>query len=380
MLEGPLIWPGAREVILQLATSGEDVALIAADLRLPGMDGVAFLERAQELHRQASRVLLLTMDRYHTRLPFTESATLQQATALGRIDFWIVKGWVTPEESLYPQVQEALSAWTITHRPHHVMYRIVGEQWVPRSHDLRETLSRNGVPFAFYPVDSPQGQQLLRDFSVDPAGLPALIRHDGSVLHNPSFADIASAHGIEVQPADQVYDLAILGAGPAGLAAAVYGASALDDGSEAAAHAVILATGVTYRRLGIAGLERFVGTGAFYGAASVEAPALVGQEVYVVGGANSAGQAALHLAKFANRVTLLVRGQSLAAGMSDYLIRQLGETRNLDVRLSTHVVNGHGKGHLEAHFGRCPHRPPGGGPRSSRVRARRRGTAHRVAV
>lgn len=98
MLEGPLIWPGAREVILQLATSGEDVALIAADLRLPGMDGVAFLERAQELHRQASRVLLLTMDRYHTRLPFTELATLQQATALGRIDFWIVKGWVTPEE------------------------------------------------------------------------------------------------------------------------------------------------------------------------------------------------------------------------------------------------------------------------------------------
>jgi thioredoxin reductase (NADPH) len=141
----------------QLATSGEDVALIAADLRLPGMDGVAFLERAQELHRQASRVLLLTMDRYHTRLPFTELATLQQGTALGRIDFWIVKGWVTPEEWLYPQVQEALSAWTITHRPHHVMYRIVGEQWVPRSHDLREMLSRNGVPFAFYSVDSPQG-------------------------------------------------------------------------------------------------------------------------------------------------------------------------------------------------------------------------------
>jgi thioredoxin reductase (NADPH) len=384
----------------QLASSGEDVALIAADLRLPGMDGVAFLERAQALHRHASRVLLLTMDRYHTRIPFTELATLQRATALGRIDFWIVKGWVSPEEWLYPQVQEALSAWTITHRPHHVVYRIVGEQWAPRSHDLREMLSRNGVPFAFYSVDSAEGQQLLRDFSVDPAGLPVLIRHDGSVLHNPSFADIAGAHGIEVQPADQVYDLAILGAGPAGLAAAVYGASeglhtvvieqlaiggqagtsslirnylgfprglnggelahrawqqavlfgaqfvfthrairftpgadhhvlTLDDGSEAAAHAVILATGVTYRRLGIAGLERFVGTGVFYGAASVEAPALVGQEVYVIGGANSAGQAALHLAKFASRVTLLVRGQSLAAGMSDCLVRQLEETRTL---------------------------------------------------
>jgi thioredoxin reductase (NADPH) len=172
------------------------VALVAADLRLPGMDGVAFLERAQELHRDASRVLLLALDRYHTRIPFTELATLQLATALGRIDFWVAKGWVTPEEWLYPQVQEALSAWTITHRPHHVVYRIVGEQWAPRSHELREVLSRNGVPFAFYPVDSPVGQQLLRDSSVDPARLPALIRHDGSVLHNPSFADIAGAHGI----------------------------------------------------------------------------------------------------------------------------------------------------------------------------------------
>jgi thioredoxin reductase (NADPH) len=403
----------------RLASDGEDVALIAADLQLPGMDGVAFLDQAYELHRDASRVLLLAMDRYHTRIPFTELATLQRATALGRIDFWVVKGWVTPEEWLYPQVQEALSAWTITHRPHHVVYRIVGEQWAPHSHDLRELLSRNGVPFTFYPVDSQQGQQLLRDFSVHPARLPALIRHDGSVLQNPSFADIAGAHGIQVQPADQVYDLAILGAGPAGLAAAVYGASeglrtvvveelaiggqagtsslirnylgfprglsgadlahqawqqavlfgaefvfthravrftptrdhhviTLNDGSEAAARAVIIATGVTYRRLDIPGLDRLVGTGVFYGAASVEAPALAGQEVYVIGGANSAGQAALHLARFASRVTLLVRGQSLAAGMSDYLVRQLGETPNLDVRLSTRVVDGRGRSHLEA--------------------------------
>jgi CheY-like chemotaxis protein len=144
-------------VLERLASDGEDVVLIAADLQLPGMDGVAFLEQAQELHRDASRVLLLAMDRYHTRIPFTELAALQRATALGRIDFWIVKGWVTPEEWLYPQVQEALSTWTITHRPHHVVYRIVGEQWAPRSHDLRELLSRNGVPFAFYPVDSRRG-------------------------------------------------------------------------------------------------------------------------------------------------------------------------------------------------------------------------------
>ena len=402
-----------------LASEGEDVALIAADLQLPGMDGVAFLERAHELHRDASRVLLLAMDRYHTRIPFTELAALQQATALGRIDFWVVKGWVTPEEWLYPQVQDALTKWTINHGPHHVVYRIVGEQWAPRSHELRELLSRNGVPFAFYPVDSPQGQQLLREFSVAPTRLPALLRHDGSVLQNPSLADIASAHGIQVRPTSQIYDLAILGAGPAGLAAAVYGASeglrtvvieelaiggqagtsslirnylgfprglsgaelahqawqqavlfgaefvfthrairftltgdnhviTLNDGTEAAARAVIIATGVTYRRLEIPSLDRLIGTGVFYGAASVEAPALAGQEVYVIGGANSAGQAALHLARFASRVGLLVRGQSLAAAMSDYLVRQLEETPNLDVRLGTRVVDGRGTSHLES--------------------------------
>jgi len=401
-----------------LASDGEGVALIAADLGLPDMDTLVFLEQAHELHRGASRVLLLAMDRHHTRIPLTQLAILQRATALGRIDFWVVKGWVTPEEWLYPQVQEALSAWTIVNRPHHVVYRIVGER-EPRSHALRESLSRNGVPFAFSPVDSPAGQRLLREFSVDPARLPALIRHDGSVLQNPSFAEVASAHGIQVQPDAEAYDLAILGAGPAGLAAAVYGASeglrtvvieqlaiggqagtsslirnylgfprglnggelahrawqqavlfgaqfvfthpatalarradrhvvTLDDGSESVARAVIIATGVTYRRLGITGLDRFVGTGVFYGAGGVEAPAMAGQEVYVIGGANSAGQAALHLARFATRVTLLVRGQSLAAGMSDYLVKQLEATSNIDVRLGTRVLEGRGKSHLEA--------------------------------
>jgi thioredoxin reductase (NADPH) len=401
-----------------LASDGEDVALIAADLGLPDMDTLVFLEQAHELHRGASRVLLLAMDRHHTRIPLTQLAILQQATALGRIDFWVVKGWVTPEEWLYPQVQEALSAWTIVNRPHHVVYRIVGER-EPRSHALRESLSRNGVPFAFSPVDSPAGQRLLREFSVDTARLPALIRHDGSVLQNPSFAEVASAHGIQVQPDAEAYDLAILGAGPAGLAAAVYGASeglrtvvieqlaiggqagtsslirnylgfprglsggelahrawqqavlfgaqfvfthqatalarradrhvvTLDDGSESVARAVIIATGVTYRRLGITGLDRFVGNGVFYGAGGVEAPAMAGQEVYVIGGANSAGQAALHLARFATRVTLLVRGQSLAAGMSDYLVKQLEATPNIDVRLGTRVLEGRGKSHLEA--------------------------------
>jgi thioredoxin reductase (NADPH) len=402
-----------------LAGRGEQVALVAADLHLAGVDGVEFLERVHLLHREASRVLLVAMDRYHTRIPFTELATLQRATALGRIDFFVVKGWVTPEEWLYPQVQEALSAWTLAHRPHHVVYRIVGEQWSPRSHQLRDLLTRSSVPFEFHPVESERGRQLIREFGIDVQRLPALVRHDGSVLHDPRDAEVAAAHGITTTPSSGVYDLVVLGAGPAGLAAAVNGASeglrtlvvepwslggqagsssmirnylgfprgisgselahraweqavlfgaefvftrravtlrprgdqrlvALSQDGTAVARAVLVATGVTYRRLGIPALDRLVGMGVFYGAAGTEAPALVGEQVYVVGGANSAGQAALHLAKYAARVTLLVRGDSLAAGMSDYLITQLQATANVEVRLHTRVVDGHGQARLEA--------------------------------
>lgn len=403
----------------RLADQGGEVALVAADLRLPGMDGVDFLERAHALHPGSWRVLLVAMDRHHTTVPFTELATLQRATALGRIDFSVVKGWVTPEEWLYPQIQEALTAWTVANRPSHVVYRIVGEQWAPRSHELRDLLTRNSVPFEFHAADSETGQQLIKEFAIDVRRLPSVIHHDGSVQHDPSLADVAAAHGIETRPSPEVYDLAIVGAGPAGLAAAVYGASeglrtvvlepdaiggqagtssmirnylgfprgisggglahraweqavlfgaqfvfmhevvglsprgddrvmSLGDGSQAAARAVIIATGVAYRRLGIPAVDRLIGAGVFYGAPGVEAPAMAGQQVCVVGGANSAGQAALHLAKFASRVTLLVRGESLAASMSDYLITQLKATPNIEFRLRTRVADGHGLTRLEA--------------------------------
>jgi thioredoxin reductase (NADPH) len=403
----------------QLARGGHQVALVATDLHLPDDDGVRFLERAAGLHRGIARVLLLDMDDNHTRIPFSELPALRQATALGRIDCWMVKGWVNPEEWVYPQVQEALTAWSKAHRPSHEVYRIVGEQWDPRCHDLRDGLSLNGVPFAFHPADSSSGQQLIRDHGVDRHRLPAAIRHDGSVLHEPSMVEIARSHGIQVQPSEDVYDLVVLGAGPAGLAAGVYGASeglrtlllearaiggqagttsmirnylgfplgisggelahrawqqatlfgaefvftrdvltvttddgqhalALSDDGQVRARSVILATGVTYRRLGIPELDRFVGAGVFYGAAGTMARALTGEDVYVVGGANSAGQAALHLAKFAARVTLLVRGPSPAAGMSDYLVRQIAAARNVVVRPGTHVVGGHGRARLES--------------------------------
>ena len=402
----------------RLADRGHRVALVAADLHLPGMDGPQFLERAHVLHPASSRVLLVSMDQYHTRIPFTELPTLQRATALGRIDFWVVKGWINPEEWLYPQVQEALTAWTIANGSHHVVYRIVGEQWAPRSHELRDLLTRNGVPIEFYSADSDKGRELIREYGIDVRRLPAVIRHGGSVMHDPSLAEIAAAHGIHTRPSPGVHDLAIVGAGPAGLAAAVYGASeglrtlmieseaiggqagtssmirnylgfprgisgdglahraweqallfgaefvftqratelrargnervmARSDGSEVVARAVIIATGVTYRRIGIPALDRFVGAGVFYGAAGVEAPAMKGEEVYVVGGANSAGQAAIHLAKFAARVVMLVRGDSLATSMSDYLITQLNALPNVEVRLHMRVVDAHGEARLQ---------------------------------
>ncbi len=406
------------DALERLAHRGEEVALVAADLRLPGMDGIEFLERARALHRRAIRALLVAMDRRGTRIPFGALGSLQHATALGRIDFWVVKGWVAPEELLYPHLQEALTAWTRANRPRHEVVRVVGERWSPRSHELRDTLARNTVPFGFYASDSDEGRRLLRDHGVDPGRLPAVILYDGSVLHDPTLVDVADALGVHTRPSSEVYDLAILGAGPAGLAAAVYGASeglstlviepqaiggqagtssmirnylgfprgvsggelafraweqallfgaqfvfrqratrltmrghehaiTLSDGSEVVTRAVIIAAGVAYRRLGIPALERLTGAGVFYGAAGVEAPAMAGEEVYVVGGANSAGQAALHLARFATRVTLLVRGESLAAGMSDYLIKQLQATPNVRVRLRTRVVNGRGEDRLE---------------------------------
>ena len=412
--------PEAGLALLErLANRDQEVALVAADLRLPGMDGVEFLERARALHRGAVRALLVALDRRGTRIPFGKLESLQRATALGRIDFWVAKGWDAPEELVYPHIQEALSAWRRTNRPRHEVMRVVGGRWSPRCHELRDALARNTVPFGFYATDSAEGQRLLRDFGVDTERLPAVILYGGSVLHDPTMVEVADALGVHTRPSSEVYDLAILGAGPAGLAAAVYGSSEglrtlviepqaiggqattssmirnylgfprgvsggeltfraweqallfgarfvfmqraigleargnervilLSDGSEVIARAAVIASGVAYRRLGIPTLERLVGAGVYYGAAGTEAPAMAGEEVYVVGGANSAGQAALHLSRFAARVTLLVRGESLAASMSDYLAKQLKAAPNVRVRLRTRVVDGYGENRLES--------------------------------
>ena len=409
------------ELLSDFQADGVEVALIAADLHLPGMGGADFLERAHGQHPGASRVLLISMDEHHTRVSLTELQALQRVIGLGRADFSVTKGWVSPEEWLYPQVQEALTAWTKVHRPGHVVYRIVGSQWNSRSHVVRDLLSRSGVPFTFFTSESAAGRQLVIDHEIDPTRMPAVIRHDGTVLHNPTLAELASQHGMATQPPSTKVDLTILGAGPAGLAAAVYGASeglrtlvlepqaiggqagtssmirnylgfpqgisggelahraweqavllgaefvftqpasrlvaegdqrlvilGDQDGSSVSTRSIILAVGVTYRRLGIPGVDRHIGAGVFYGAATSEAPAVTGEQVFVVGGANSAGQAALHLARYAAKVSLLIRGQSLTSSMSDYLIRELKATPNIEVRVQTRVVDGAGEGRLHS--------------------------------
>ena len=401
-----------------LSTRNEEVALLATAIELPDMSGLEFLQRGQILCEDAARVLLVAMDDRGTRIPFTALPQIRQASVLGRIDFYVVKGWTSPEEGLYPQIQEALTKWTRARGRHHEVLRVVGTQQSRESHVLRDALTTNTVPFGFYAIESPLGQDLAERHGIDPARLPAVILHNGTILHQPSLADVAEGLGINTHAPPHVYDLAIIGAGPAGLGAAVYAASEglrtlvvearsiggqagtssmirnylgfprgvsggdltfraweqslifgteflmtrdviglergdaqisvlLDAAEKVRSRAAIIASGVAYRRLGHPSLERLVGLGVFYGAAGAEAPAMKDREVFVVGGANSAGQAALHLAHFARQVTMVVRALSLQAGMSDYLVRQIEATANIDVIVGAEVVGGGGETFLE---------------------------------
>jgi thioredoxin reductase (NADPH) len=401
---------------IDLLTSGFascPVVMVIADAYLPELDGIALLQRAHRLHSDAARLLLIDVG------DMSIMDTLHRAMALNQIDGYLLRpAWQWPEEWLYPQLQESLTGWARTHGPHFEAVQIVGEQWSARCHELRDLLTRNIVPYGFYASDSEAGRWRLHQHGMDDARLPVLILHNGTTLEDPCNAEVAAALGARTRPDAELYDVAIVGAGPAGLAAAVYGASEglrtvvleheaiggqagtsamirnylgfprgvsgsdltaraveqalnfgaefiytsqavayaraeqhhvlrLHDDSELACRSVIIATGVSYRRLGVSSLEALMGAGVFYGAALAEAPALVGQKVFIVGGGNSAGQAALHLAKFAARVWLLVRGESLAVSMSDYLIKQMTHHPGIEVCLTTRVVEGWGEDRLE---------------------------------
>jgi thioredoxin reductase (NADPH) len=391
---------------------------VLADQWMPQMTGSEFLARVRYVYPGAKRALVVSQGDSTIREP------LLRATALGEIDYYVDKPWHSPDENFHRVVTELLHEWASVHRPGFVALRVVGERWSARSYEIRDLWSRSRVPLEFHAADSAEGKRLLEDWGASPERLPVVIIFDQRALVEPSNAEMVDAFaqsipfGVNITPDQQSFDLVIVGAGPAGLAAAVYGASeglntlvveaetfggqagtsslirnylgfsrgisgqelaaqaytqawlfgasfdfarqatglrragdeflvALSDGTQVRGRTMLIATGVSYRRLGAPALEPLLGAGVFYGAAVTEAQATEGQEVHVVGGGNSTGQAAMYLSKYASKVTLLVRGSSLAASMSEYLITEIEAAGNIEVHLNTRVVNGGGEGRLE---------------------------------
>ncbi len=393
----------------QACARGQETALVIADQRTSEMTGLEWLARARDVCPRASRCELVA---YGDPAAFSE---VRRALVLGQVDTYLGRSCDNPEERLYPVVSEILGRWTRLTRPRVPVLRVVGERWSKRSHEMRDLLERSGLPYGFYAHDSDEGRRLLQEVG-HPPRLPAVI-FGGQVLADPTNSEIAELLGARTEPEADLYDLIIIGAGPAGLATAVHGASdglktlVVErqtvggqagtssmirnylgfprgiSGAELAAHAqeqavslgaeflitrgvtglaadgaervvtlagdrqvrarsVVIATGVSYNRLEVHGVGALVGKGVFYGAATSEAPAFSGQPVFVVGAGNSAGQAAVHLARYAASVTILVRASALT--MSDYLVRQIGRTDNIQVRLNTQLVRAEGGLRLEA--------------------------------
>jgi thioredoxin reductase (NADPH) len=401
----------ALDVLRELQLRNEPVALFMVDQRMPQMTGVEFLERAKELVPDAKRLLL-------TAYADTDAAI--KAINAADVDYYLLKPWDPPEERLYPVVGDLLDDWLGHYRPPFEGIRIVGQKWSPEGHVVRDYLARNLVPYRWLDVESDaEARKLLEQAGVDDQRLPMLLFPDGQHLEKPSLRDVAGKLGILRSAGSDFYDLVIVGAGPTGLSAAVYGASeglrtaiverdapggqaaysarienylgfpaglggddlarravtqarrfgaeflspvevvgmtvdgtyraiTFADSTRITCHSVLIATGVSYRRLDVPGVADLVGRGVYYGSAVSEATACRGLDVFVVGGGNSAGQAAVYLARFARSVTMLVRDVGLDATMSRYLIDAISRIENITVRPLSEVAEAHGRGNLEA--------------------------------
>jgi thioredoxin reductase (NADPH) len=399
----------ALEALREMRLRGDLVAVLLADYRMPQMNGIEFLERAMDLYPTARRVLLTA---------YADTNAAIDAINIVDLDHYLLKPWDPPEEKLYPVVDDQLAAWHAADQRPIVDIKVVGHRWSARSSEVREFLARSQVSYRWYLSDEEEGRRLLEVAGVDDRHLPVVITPEAEVLVEPTDAVLAACVGLETKPSEEFYDLVVVGGGPAGLAAAVYGASeglrtvlvertaaggqagqssrienylgfpdgvsgaqlterarrqAVKFGAEVVtarevvgievngsartvrfaegdaidAHAVILATGVSYRQLRAPGLDDFTGRGVFYGSAMTEAAACCGQDIYIVGGANSAGQAAVYLSRYARSVSIMVRARSVDASMSYYLIQQIRGIENITVRPCTDVIEGHGDGHLE---------------------------------
>jgi len=400
----------ALEALRELKLRGDPVAVLLADHRMPEMTGVEFLERAMDLVPRARRALL-------TAYADTDAAIA--AINDVDVDAYLLKPWDPPEEKLYPALDAMLRAWEETPDPEVHGVKLVGHRWSAPSFRARDLLARNAVPYRWFHADEPEGQRVLAAAGAGPDDVPVVVTADAQVLRRPTEAELAAVAGLSVEAREEFYDLVVVGGGPAGLGAAVYGASEglrtvlvereatggqagqssrienylgfpdgvsggqladrarrqavkfgaelllardvvsleahgpkrvlhLDDGRRIAAHAVVLATGVSYRSLGVDGVDDLTGRGVYYGSAMTEAAECADSDVYIVGGANSAGQAAVFFSRYARSVSLLVRGSSLEASMSAYLVEQIAGIEAISVRTCTTVVNAQGDGHLEA--------------------------------
>ena len=403
--------PEALDALKELKLRDEKVGLLLADHRMPEMTGVEFLDQARELYPKARRVLL-------TAYADTDAAI----AAINRagVDYYLLKPWDPPEEKLYPVLDDLLVDWKTQDRlKSDEGVRVVGHRWSAPSHDLKDFLTRNQVPFRWLELErDSEASRLLTADGGDPERLPLVITENGETLRAPSTVEVARALGLASAPSLPFYDLIVIGGGPAGLGAAVYGASEglrtvlverealggqagqsskienylgfpsgiaggdlarraqdqarrfgaemlltsevaglevcgparvvrLADGIQLSAHAVLLTTGVAYRRLTAAGIDAFTGSGVYYGATSTEAQSCRDEDVYIVGAANSAGQAAVFFARNAGSVTLVVRGDNLERSMSHYLVEQIAKLPNVTVRTNSEVVGASGSDHLE---------------------------------
>ena len=407
----------ALDELGRMREAREPVALIIADQWMPELSGLELLGRAREIDPDAKRALLVAWG------DDSAGPTVLEGCAFGRLDNYLLKPWAPPEAHLYPAVGEFLAEWTRAHGARMELVRLIADEWSRRAHELEERLQRNGIPYGLYAANSDRGRRLLEETGLPSDHRPIVVLLDGRALIDPSDAELADALGVagafgstSTRGRAQACDLAVVGAGPAGLAAAVYGASeglrtlviereviggqagasslirnylgfpggitgaelaqrayqqawlfgtefvlaravsrltaegderliTLGDGTALRARSVIIASGARYRRVEVASVERLVGAGVYYATGS-DTRMLKGHQAYVVGAGNSAGQAVVHLAKHARRVTLLVRGDRL--GMADYLVREIAQLRNVEVWLGVEVVDAHGSAVLES--------------------------------
>jgi len=404
---------GALALLKQLKVRNDSVALLLADQRMPHMDGVTFLQEAMHMFPEAKRALLTA---------YADTSAAISAINQANINYFFLKPWDPPTEHLYPQLNDLLDDWQASYRPKFEGIRVLGTRWSPRSYELRDFLARNRVPYQWIDVEvsanDPETRQLVEALGSDATSLPVVLFQDGAKLLDSTPAEVAQKVGLRTRAQTSFYDLAIVGGGPAGLAAAVYGASEglhtvmiereapggqagmssrienylgfpnglsggdlarravvqaqrfgveilspqdavgvrtegsyrmikMGDGNEISCHALMIATGVQWRRLEAPGMDRLQGAGVYYGGGATEAMSCKGEIIYVVGGANSAGQAAMNFAKYADRVVIVVRGSSLSSTMSQYLIDQVKETANIQIWPHASVSEVHGETHLE---------------------------------